>query len=234
MITLVIDPVEIDSQQIEVEGAKYRHLFRARRLPEGTRVRVVDGRGRARWSTVARVDAKVAVLDLHEEADPNELEFEIDLFVACPRTQRLSVLIEKTTEIGLARIRLIECDRATRSISANGLERLARVARAAVEQCQRARIPEITGPHPWSETLSLVTDLDTLWILDPESCGERRSAFGSRVGLVVGPEGGFTDGESAQLKRAGGEAIGLGPTILRSETAAIVGVALLAVTVAGR
>lgn len=234
MITLLVDPIEIDGQEVEIEGEKYKHLFRARRLPVGNRVRVVDGRGRARWGRVERVDARVAVIQLQEAAAPNELGVEIDLFVACPRSPRLKMLIEKTTEIGVTRIRLIESDRAARSVAADRIERLARVARAAVEQCQRARVPEISGPHSWAEMLALLTELDCVWYLNPESGGARRSPSGTRLGLVVGPEGGLTVGESTELERSGGVAVGLGPTILRTETAAIVGVALLAVTAVDR
>ena len=66
MITLLVRPAELDAARLEVEGERFRHLFRARRLVVGQRLRVVDGAGRARCAEVLGLDRARAVLRLAE------------------------------------------------------------------------------------------------------------------------------------------------------------------------
>ncbi len=227
MITLVIDPMTFDRTTIEIRGEKYRHLFRARRLPAGARLRLVDGDGRARWGVIARVDSQTALLELAEAAPDNESEIDVSVFVVPPKPQRLATLVEKTTELGVSAIHLLSSARRARSVRASEVSRLKRIAISAVEQSHRSRLPRISGPMSWEEMRGLTAELDTLWALDPTSGRRADSATGLRRGLVVGPEGGFDSRELADLSGIGCTSICLGERILRTETAAIVGSALL-------
>lgn len=228
MTTLLVDAERLATDRLEVRGAEHRHLFRARRLGPGERLRVVDGQGRARWGEVSSVDRQAAVVTLLEPAPDNETVLRLDLLVAAPRPQRASWLIEKATEIGVSRVGLLASRRSPRRYGAGTLERLNRVARAALEQSERSRLPEITGPHEWEVVESLVT-AEERWLLDPAAetrpirCRpETRSAV-----LVIGPEGGFTAEEQEALRRLGCRPRSLGRRVLRVETAAVVGAALL-------
>ncbi len=135
--------------RVEIEGNAYRHLFRARRLETGSRLRAVDGKGRARWAEVVRVERRLATLSLGAPAPANEPEYRLHLWVAALRAERASWLVEKATEIGVYSIRFVTTERTPRKYAAASLERLRRVARAAVEQCHRSRVPEISGVEPW-------------------------------------------------------------------------------------
>lgn len=229
MITHLASPDELDAGELEIRGAAYRHLFRARRLASGARLRLVDGAGRARWGVVAGVSSSTARIHLGEAAPANEPGYRLTLVVAPPRGERASWLVEKATEIGAFAVRFLACERTPPRASVS-LERLRRVAAAALVQCHRARLPAISGPDGWDELPTILAtagggELSSgaadLFYLDPEAAaGELRP--GAAVGaVVIGPEGGFTDAEGERLAALGGRAVGLGPRILRIETAAV-------------
>lgn len=230
--TVLVAAEEFTADHAEVTGDTYRHLFRARRLAVGDRLRVVDGAGRAREGRVARVERDRARLELGEALAGREAPCRLSLIVAAPRGERASWLVEKATELGVAEIAWISTERSARAPSAAQIERHRRVAAAALEQCGRAALPAISGPHPWSALARLVAGFDRWWTLDP--AGERRRLDAAeandapgRVGLVIGPEGGWTGAERAELAGLGGRSWTLGERVLRVETAAVCGAALL-------
>lgn len=226
LITLLADPQGFGGDELRVEGEPYRHLFRARRLERGDRLRVVDGRGRARWAEVAKVDRSSATLTLGEPAPDHEPAFRLELIAATFRPERVSWMVEKATEVGVSAVRLLNSERAPRQLGEGTVGRLRRVAAAAVEQCHRARVPEITGPHDWRELETLAAGAEARWVLDT-AAESGWGEVGRSGALLIGPEGGWTSGEREDLRRAGWRPVGLGERILRAETAAVVGAAML-------
>jgi 16S rRNA (uracil1498-N3)-methyltransferase len=226
--TLLTDPDLFDAPDLRIDGEPYKHLFRARRLAVGDRLRVVDGQGRARWAEVARVDRSVASLAMGEAAPVNEPAFRLDLIVPTIRPERASWMVEKATEIGVYAIHFLHTERAPRHFGDGTLDRLRRVAAAALEQCHGARLPEITGPHEWRELTVLTREAEGRWVLDTETdpgAGGGWGNAGAAGALLIGPEGGWTSEERDELRAAGWKAVGLGPRVLRAETAAVVGAA---------
>jgi 16S rRNA (uracil1498-N3)-methyltransferase len=288
VITLLIDPGRFSGAgELPVEGDAYRHLFRARRLAVGDRLRLVDGAGRARWGEVLRVGRAAAAVALREPAPANEPHRHVELFVPTLRPERAAWLVEKATELGATAVHFLNTERAPRDFGDGTLARLRRVAAAAVEQCHRSLCPAITGPQPLAVALGsgalrsaaphgatagpAPPDSTTVppgvgagfarrWLLDPGAppglpapppgqkpvaplapvpeAGARTSVSPTLEpappgeasiadGLLVGPEGGWAPGEVAALSAAGWRRVALGPRILRIETAAIAGLALL-------
>ena len=233
MITLLVDPAEFDGEAAGIEGEAYRHLFRARRTEVGERLRVVDGHGRARWGKVARVGRQDARVALAEPAPSQEPAVWVELLVTTLRPERAAWLVEKATEVGVAAVRFLNSVRAPRTFGGGTAERLRRVAAAAVEQCHRSRLPEVTGPHDWEEVGRLAAACGARWLLDVAS-GETAPGWrqpaeraGAAGAVLVGPEGGWAPEERDELLAAGWTPVGLGPRVLRAETAAVLGVALM-------
>lgn len=231
MITVLVEREEWGHDEVVVEGDAYRHLFRARRLAVGDRLRVVDGVGRACWAEVAHVDRRTGRLRLGEAAPDHEAPQRVELLVAALRRERASWLVEKATEIGVAAIRFLETERTVRELTDNAFARFGRVAAAALEQCHRSRLPEITGPHPLGDLPSIVQALPDRRLLDA-GAGDGAEFGGPAVadrpaGLLIGPEGGWTGDERHRLVELGARPVSLGPRVLRIETAAVVGAGLL-------
>ena len=224
MITLLTE--ELDSEEVVVEGEAYRHLFRARRVPLGAAIRVVDGQGHARWGRVTRVDRSSARIFLGNPAPAHEPSFRLELLVPTFRPERASWLVEKATEVGVASIRFVNSLRAPRSFGEGTIERMRRVAAAAVEQCHRSVLPEVTGPHEWTEIGRLTAGMEGRWFLDPQG-SPGWGPQGESGALLVGPEGGWEPEEREEVLAAGWLPVGLGPRILRIETAALAGAAML-------
>ncbi len=232
MITVLLRPEDLERDRVEVAGDSYRHLFRARRLARGARLRVIDGRGRARWAEADRVERRQAALTLGSPAPDHEPAYRLRLLVAALRSERASWLVEKATEIGVREIAFIATERTPRKYAPASLERLRRVAAAAVEQSHRSWLPEVSGVEPWEAVTARLTregaDSGDLYYLDLDSgaSGGWRAEGGSGT-VLVGPEGGWSRSEVRELERVGCRAVSLGPRTLRVETAAVAAAARL-------
>lgn len=226
MITLLVRPAELDALELEVAGDRFRHLFRARRLAPGERLRVVDGAGRARRGDVVALERGRAVIRLAAAESVPGPARPVELLVAPPRPPRATWLVEKATELGVTAVRFLGSERAPRSFGRATLGRLRRVAAAALEQSQQARLPELSGVHEWRELEAILAPSAERRRLERGAAGWSLVAGAGRLAVVVGPEGGWTAAEVAALDELGCQATALGPSVLRVETAAVVAAGL--------
>lgn len=220
MITHLTDPAAFSGDALVVEGDAYRHLFRSRRLAVGAELRVVDGRGNARAGVVESVSKRQAVMSLGDSLPSREATLHLELLVGALRPERADLLVEKATELGADAIRFLRTERTPRRYGEGRLDRMARVASSAVEQCHRSQLPEVSQ-HGWDEVPELVASLDLTFVLAPGGNAKLEVDDAGRVGVLVGPEGGFSDDEVAELREHGASAVDLGERILRVETAAL-------------
>lgn len=220
MITVLVEPADLAGERLELVGDRYHHLVRVRRAGVGSELRLVDGAGGARQGRIDRIDRRSAGVLLGAPAPGLEPRRHVELLVAPPRPERASWMVEKATELGVAAVRFVATERDPRSIGEGNLERLRRVAAAALEQCGGCRLPALSGVHAFAELPSLLADLPRRLCLD--FGGEPfPAADDSSLALLVGPEGGWTAGERATLAELGCVAIALGQRVLRVETAAL-------------
>ena len=210
-----------------------RHLVRVLRLGPGAAVRLFNGAGGEYAATLARVE-KRRVSARIEAFDPREAElpFRAVLAQAVSRGDRMDLTLQKAVELGVTAITPLVT---ARSAPLPSGERLARrvthwrgVVASACEQCGRNRLPEVSPPQPLPEWLDRAPP-GTRLVLDPEAGVPLRDlpALESTVTLLVGPEGGLDEDETARARDAGFAGIGLGPRVLRTETAALAALAQL-------
>jgi 16S rRNA (uracil1498-N3)-methyltransferase len=204
------------------------HALRSRRLRPGEEVTVSNdlswlGRGRLAGEENGR-----AVVQL-EEAWPIELRSpEVHVSVAPPKGDRLTWAVQKLSELGVHRLGLLETERSVRFPGARAVARLAIVAREAAMQSAQPRVMDVRQRDGLREALDPPV---AVGVMLHETGSERLRdvlpAGVDRVHLLVGPEGGFSDSEVAQARDAEFRIASLGPSILRTETAAVVGAALV-------
>jgi 16S rRNA (uracil1498-N3)-methyltransferase len=223
--TLVVSPAEIAQPEVRVEGDSYRHLFRARRLAVGDGVRLVDGHGAARNGKVEAVDRRRAVISVGAAAPRLEAALNLTLWVAAPKMDRASWLVEKATELGVVKVVFVQFSRSNRDLGEEHLERLRRISVAAVGQCGRSVVPQICAPRRLDDALAEVGP--NAYVLDPRASASSFSEAPERVDLVIGPEGGLQVGEFERLVAASVIPVSLGDRILRIETAAVAAAAIL-------
>ena len=221
---------------VTVDDEAGHHLSRVRRLRGGEALTIADGHGRWRPYSVARV--RPGAVDLHAQGAPvvePQLDPRLVVALALTKGAKPDLAVQKLTELGVDGVTLLSTRRSvprwdeTREEAA--VARLRRIAREAAVQCRRARLPAIEGVRP-------VTDLREragLVVADPagEEPGLLEAPPGGEWVLVVGPEGGFAPDEAAALEvvaahgREAPARLRLGPHVLRAETAAIAGAAVL-------
>ena len=178
------------------------------------------------------MERRAAQLTLGEPAPTHEPAYRLHLWVAALRPERASWLVEKATEIGACSIRFMATERTPRKYGTASLERLRRVAVAAAEQSHRSLLPEISGVDPWEAVTSRLAEEPAVsadrFVLDTgvEDQGSWSARQSSGV-VLVGPEGGWSPDEVADLERLGCRRVSLGERTLRVETAAIAASTLL-------
>lgn len=195
------------------------HLARVLRLRAGAEVEVGDGRGRVFRAVVD--DPRAGLLRLVEELGvPGDLA-PVRMFLGQSGT-RADDAVEKLVELGIAEIGPLEVAGRRHAVRRDRWER---IARAAAGQAKLARIPAILEPVAFADALAGT----------PIVCSHERDEVGIAgaltrsvrpVVLLIGPEAGFSDDELGQAAAAGCPIASLGPTVLRSETAAIVAATL--------
>ena len=212
-----------------------RRLATVLRLKRGDRLLLADGLGRdyeVELTAVSTRSVQAAVVG--ERASPPEPALELVLYQSLVRPQRFELVLEKGTELGVARFVPLVSGRAQVKTEGGSqrVERWRRIVTEAAEQCGRGRVPAVDPPAAFAEAVRTAPGLRLLpWE------GERSQGLRSylrrldpppeAVSLFIGPEGGFAAEEAALAREAGCVAVSLGPRILRSETAGIVAAALV-------
>ena len=213
-----------------VSGSAARHLASVARLRRGERVEVSDQR-RAYRATVDAVSSSEVRFRLVGCLEPAAEVPGLDAALAVIRFRRFEWAVEKLTELGVRRITPVIARRSDPKLSqaaAKRVDRWRRIAVGAAQQARRLKAPAIDPPTGFAQFVRGTTP-DCKVILDPRG-PPVRALPGGACRFLVGPEGGWASDEFRRAAGHGFEAAGLGPAILRTETAAV---AMAAIRVCG-
>jgi 16S rRNA (uracil1498-N3)-methyltransferase len=223
-------PDDLAAGRVRLRGGELRHLRDVLRLGRGARVEVFDGEGRAAVAVVGAIDRAAAELTIVAPSErKSESPLSLTLAVGLAKGAKLDWIVEKTTELGVARIVPFTSARAVpdAASSASKLERWRRIAAAAAAQSGRAVCPVIEEASSFAALLERAAAHERAVLFWEESRERLRTALPATprsVLVVTGPEGGFSADEAAAAARAGVAIATLGPRTLRAETAAIAAV----------
>ena len=213
-------------QPAAIEGDEARHLARVRRVAVGAEVEIFDGRGGAATAEVVRIGRdRVDLLPRHAVAGSPPTPISVTLATAIPKGDRFDWLIEKATELGVARVVPLVTERSTVDPRSAKLDRLRRAIIEACKQCRRDTLMILDEPEPWTDWLHRgPSAASRRWIAHPGGRTDWATTplvGGVEIVAAIGPEGGFTAHEITSAQAAGWEAVHLTATILRVETAAL-------------
>lgn len=220
--------------EVEIRGRDHHYLARVLRLDVGDDIDVVDPQGRPGRARVVRRETDTLVLEARAADVPQPaLTWELHLFPCLPKGRKMDIIVRQATEAGVVSITPVRSERAIGEPSPQQVERWSRIAIEALQQCGRAFPPRIHEPVDLGVLAATEQGARDIFFHEDVSYAEPLHRIlcppvGS-VRVLVGPEGGLSVRETAHLRETGWRQAWLGPTVLRSETAAIA--AVTAVTI---
>ena len=222
------DTLAADMRELTLSGDEAAHAGRSRRLGPGDRITLTNGRGLLAAGTVAEVARHPPSMGISVERCylvPAPAT-EIVLAAALPKGDRLNTLLDMATQLGMQAFQPLDCVRSVVRHHPKMTARLRRVVINAAKQCRQARFPRIEEPRSVRQLLSENVHDTALFYGEVSGDSLCLAAQGiirkpPRVVIVVGPEGGFDDGELALLRGCSAMAVNCGSLVLRTETAAL-------------
>jgi 16S rRNA (uracil1498-N3)-methyltransferase len=196
----------------------------------GERVHVIDSAGSAFAASLAVGEGTVtATLDAPIERGTRETSVRLTLAQAIPKGQKMDLIVEKATELGVAAIVPLRSERVVGERTGDHkVERWQRLAKTAAQQCGRNVIPAVAPIAGWDELLATFASYDRVYLpwelADVRPLRDTFDADAPAISsalFVVGPEGGFSAHEVERAAAAGAVVVSLGTRILRTETVAL-------------
>lgn len=210
--------------EFELNRAEAAHLFVTLRGRPGETVALLDGRGVSAEAVIA--DARLLRVICRRVHLPPPSR--VHLFCAAPRRRELDLILKQAAETGAASVNLIGCERSVAAPDGGALERWRDIVIEGCKQSRNPFAPAIGGSEPLAAAVSRAARAGMVMIFGSvAAAGFRPGALRGDIALFLGPEGGFTPGEEALMIENGVAPWNFSPNVLRLETAAACGVALL-------
>ena len=214
-----------EGASVELDVGQANYLGNVMRLGPGAELLVFDGMSGEWLARIADVGKKRMTLAVERRTREPETIPDVWLAFAPVKRAQTDWLVEKATELGVARLQPVMTQRTV--AERVKLERLESIAIEAAEQCGRTRLPDILEPVTLKQLLGSRDEARPVYFADEAGGDPLRTSFRPGPALILtGPEGGFTDDERTGIRSAPNSmAISLGPRILRAETAALAALA---------
>jgi 16S rRNA (uracil1498-N3)-methyltransferase len=231
-----INPSQVAGDRITITGEDLRHIGAVLRKKPGDRLALLDGKGAEYVVTITemrRDEIETAIVEqrLWELKGPR-----IVLGQGLPKSDKMDLIVQKATELGVSSIVPLITERTIVKVrdEERRVGRWRKISREAAMQSRRADIPAVEGPRTLNSFLSILEPEPLSLFLIPWEEGTRplkevlRSyPAAETIVVLIGPEGGFSLNEAGAAKENGFQAVLLGPTILRTETAAIAALSMI-------
>lgn len=226
----------LKSDDITVSDAEAHHLIHVLRCRVGAHVTLFDGQGTeavAEVVSVTRRDLTCSIRSRIQHVRPSRPEFTV--IASPPKADRLKMMVEKLTEIGVDRLVLLNT---SRTVTTPGETRLDKIHSNMIAACKQCRRPFFMELSPLQSMQAVLSELQTstanplICIAHPETNNNLADLSSQKqatrpAAVLIGPEGGFTEDEVRQAVSSGAVPVSWPQTILRIETAAIVFASLI-------
>lgn len=221
-----------------IEGHDFNHIKNVLRMHVGDTILVSES-GMSHLCEIRSLEGDTCVAEITEENFQNtDLPVEIHLFQALPKGDKMEFIIQKTVELGVDKIYPVEMKRCVVKLDdkkkKSKVQRWQSISESAAKQSKRCKIPEIGEVLSFKQAMEEAKEMDLFLVpfeskrgmLDTkDALSEIKS--GMKIGIIIGPEGGFEDKEVEDAVAIGGKTVSLGSRILRTETAAMTSVGMV-------
>lgn len=215
-----------------------KHIVKVLRLGVGDKLDISDSAEFEYETEIISLDnGEVELKILDKQRFTREPKVKLTLFQGIPKQGKMELIIQKSVELGVHAIVPVFTHRTVvqdKGDFQKKIQRWQKVSDEAVKQCKRGIIPQIAGSMTFRQAIESLKGFDL--VLFPyeneeaftmKDCLRGLSNPPEKVAVIIGPEGGFSDEEAALLKDLGAQCVTLGKTILRTETAGIVALAMV-------
>lgn len=236
----IIPSEQVGDKEVTITGSDLEHLERVLRLKPGDTITVSNGQGTVYHCVLRQITKDRAVGTIHEAyPDTSEPPIEVMLLQGLTKGDKLDLIIQKATELGVSAVYPIAMERSVVKLSpekaVNRVKRWQRIAFEAAKQCRRNRAPVVHSVMTLAGVFdSLPGETKILVPWEEEKSRGIREVLTSpeltaarRIAVVIGPEGGLAGEELVLAEKWGAVPVSLGQRILRTETAAIAALAVL-------
>lgn len=238
LVRFFIEHEQLRNGEVTITGSDAHHITRVLRLGPGEIIECVDPEGLLHLVRIEEAGAAVRGKVEETRKGLQESPLHLVLFQGLTKGEKMDLVVQKAVELGAAAIVPFTSRYTVVQLgdkqAEKRVERWERIAREAAKQCGRTRLPRVERVHSFAEVVDRVraaADREHLVLAAYEAERERRiseiQAAPKAISAIVGPEGGFTPQEIAQLEEAGAVICTLGPRILRTETAGLVLLSIL-------
>lgn len=222
-----------DTGNAIITGEDSKHIVKVMRMTDGDTLIAVS-EGEAYVARIMQTHPDGVAIQRQEGSLPlNEMPVKVTIACGLPKGDKLDLIVQKGTELGMYAVIPFEAERSIVKWDAKKgdkkVERLRKIAKEAAEQCHRTVIPTISETHSLKQLLQVASQYDVCFYADEEDAkSEMPNKIADRlknvydiqsVLVVFGPEGGLSRNEAESLSTAGFLSVSLGPRILRTETA---------------
>ncbi|NND53717.1 MAG: 16S rRNA (uracil(1498)-N(3))-methyltransferase [Gammaproteobacteria bacterium] len=213
-----------------------RHISQVLRMQPGQSLTLFDGSGSEYGATIAAISrSAVEVVTGAEQHADRESPLKITLWHGLCRAERMDTVVQKATELGVTTIQPVLNERSIIKLdekrAAKKTMHWRNIAISACEQSGRNVVPEVCAPESFQRLLTRMTPHDIAVLLHPSGSEQLTALVANRspdsVLLCTGPEGGFSDAETAAAQEAGLTVTVLGPRVLRTETAPLAALSVI-------
>ncbi len=238
MYNFFIDENAINENTAVINGGDFNHIKNVLRMKIGEKFLVSCGGYSHLCEIESFADGQVVAKIIERDCSESSLPVEIYLFQGLPKSDKMELIIQKAVELGVSEIIPVEMKRCVVKLEEKKADsKIARwqsIAESAAKQSKCTKIARIQTPMPYKKALEYAKSLDVLLVPYENKEGMKATLdalkqikSGQRVGILIGPEGGFEDSEIALASEKGAKIISLGKRILRTETAAITAMSML-------
>ena len=216
----------------KILGDDVKHLYKVLRLSEGDRIILNNCEGDEFSAIINSITKQEVILDIEEKLEiNNESAIKVYLFQGLPKAQKMDLIVQKGTELGITEFIPTLTERVDIKLKGDfkKLDRLNRIALEAAKQSKRTIVPKVLEPIEFEDALNKMKDLDLVIVPyeNAENFGIKTLINSGKIdiskiktiGILIGPEGGFEESEINKLKDNGAYIVTLGSRILRTETA---------------
>jgi 16S rRNA (uracil1498-N3)-methyltransferase len=212
-----------------LDAEESRHAVRVLRMVEGDQLTLTDGKGFFYSAKITKADSKKCQFEILDKKEIPKKNFHIHIAIAPTKNaERIEWFVEKAIEIGIDEISFILCNNSERKVI--NMERVEKIAVSALKQSQQALLPKLNELIPFKKILDVKSDQKFIGFVDSANPKhlEAIATPNKKYLMLIGPEGDFSKEELDFAIQNGFEKVSLGTNRLRTETAGVVAVQILA------